>query len=261
MPVNLTGETYALVHADELQPKEWGLGADFEDWWPKIESRLAKFSAVDSPFVLAVSEGTAPRPAIDRFVKDLVLLAKEIPLHESRIAARVEHHGENSVLIMASATALGLGYAGFPYMPDLARTLASAWGIGAEESATHELSPWAKAYLNGLYYFGRYAEMGVAATLVDAQWEAITVRLRAGLTKHYGVADEHMTVFEALAAMDRPRIEKRPLILKDMARTAYHQFMVLRAVKSISSLWRRMWDAWLDPDLNGLTFPPNGAKG
>ena len=44
MPRNVTGETYALIHADELMPKEWGPGARFEEWWPKAEARVAQFS-------------------------------------------------------------------------------------------------------------------------------------------------------------------------------------------------------------------------
>jgi hypothetical protein len=47
----------------------------------------------------------------------------------------------------------------------------------------------------------------------------------------------------------------RPQILEDMARDAYHQSMVRKAVITISSLWRRMWDAWADPQACGLIKP------
>jgi pyrroloquinoline quinone (PQQ) biosynthesis protein C len=260
MPRNLTGETYAVKHADALRPKEWGPGRSFEAWWPEIEERLDRFSALNSPFVEAVSNGTAPRPAIEVFIKDFVILAKEIPLHQSRIAAATDFHGENTVLIMSYGPSLALGYAGFRFLPDLAREFAAACGVGRSDLEAHELTGWAKAYLDALYDFADHVEMGVGATLVDAQWADLAPKLRAGFLQHYGVPEAEAEVFEALTAMDGPRTRMRPIILRDLAQTAYHQSTVRKAVRATTVLWRRMWDAWADPEICGLTFAPEVVR-
>jgi hypothetical protein len=255
MPTNLTGETYALKHAAELKPRQWGAGEPFDIWWPRIEARLAEFAAVDSPFVARIEAGALQRPELETFVKDLVVLAKQLPLHEARFAARANFHGENTVLIMSHGPALALGYAGFRFMPDLAREFAGSLGIGRAALDAHRLTRWPNAFLNGLYDYSSYPEMGIAATLVDAEWAALAGRLKASFTKHYGVPGDKTEVFDALAAMDGPRTRMRPQILEDMARDAYHQSMVRKAVITISSLWRRMWDAWADPQVCGLIKP------
>jgi hypothetical protein len=260
MPRNLTGETYAVKNAETLRPKIWGAGRPFEEWWPEIERRLEQFSAVRSPFVEGVLAGSLPRAQLDLFVKDLVILAKDIPLHESRIAAAGDFHGENTVLIMSHGPALGLGYAGFRFLPDLAREFAGAWSQSPKDLEGHSLSRWPNAFLNTLYDYGRHTEMGIAATLVDAQWEEIARKLRQGFVRHYGVPEDRTEVFDAFAAMDGPRTRMRPEILRDLAQTAYHQSIVRKAVVTTSSLWRRMWDAWADPELCGLTFAPETAR-
>jgi pyrroloquinoline quinone (PQQ) biosynthesis protein C len=260
MPRNLTGETYALKNAASLTPKNWGPGKAFGAWWPEVEARLSKLSATQSTFVKRVETGALPREQLQLFVKDLVILSKQIPLHEARFAARSNFHGEDTVLILSHGPALGLGYAGFRFMPDLAREFAEAYGLLRPDIDAHKLSPWPTAYLNALYDYSSYPEMGIAATMVDAQWAELATRLRSGFVKHYRVAEHKTEIFEALAAMDGPRTKMRPVILEDMARTAYHQSMVRKSVITVTSLWRRMWDAWERPDLCGLIEDTTGSK-
>jgi hypothetical protein len=42
-----------------------------------------------------------------------------------------------------------------------------------------------------------------------------------------------------------------------MARSAYHQSMVRKAVITITSLWRRMWESWENPQVAGFTLRPH----
>jgi hypothetical protein len=257
MPRNLTGETYALKRAAELKPRIWGPGRPFNQWWPEIETRLAEFSAIDTPLVRRIADGSLPRSEAETFVKDLVVLSKDLPLHQTRFAARANFHGEDTVLIMSHAPALALGYAGFRFMPELAREFAQAFGVAQPDLESHRLSRWPAAYLNGLYDYGNYPEMGIASTLVDVQWEPIAKRLQVGFQKHYSVSADKTEIFDAFAAMDGPRAKMRPVILDDMARSAYHQSMVRKAVITITSLWRRMWESWENPQVVGFTLRPH----
>ena len=86
-------------------------------------------------------------------------------MYESRIASATEFLSEDAVLAMCFGPALGLGYAGFRYMPDLAREFVAAYGLGQAEWEEHALSVWPQAYLGALFDFAGQNDRANAVAL------------------------------------------------------------------------------------------------
>lgn len=239
-------KNWIAQHPEKLRPKQWGPGRPTEEFWSRLEGWLAEKDAGRSKLVRAIADGSAPREALRAFAKDLVFLSKELPTVEGRIAALLALHSEASSIMMAYMPCACFGYVAHPYLPDLARRFAGSVGVPAEELDPPAPSDWSRAYTMALYNLGvELMEMGVAGTMVDAQWKGLAPRLKAGLTSHYGVSREDAAVFDALGDMDGPREEYRPILIKDLGQSGYHQFIIEHGLREVSTIWYEMWESWL----------------
>ncbi len=218
-------------------------GIPVPEFWAKMEGLLRAKSAASSPFVKAVADGTAPREAVQRFARDLPLIARDLPLIEGEIASRASLHGVNTVILLSYGSTLAFGYNGFAPLTELAERFAQAMGVN---SSTGQASRRTTVFLACVRSLGlEWLEAGVAATSIDAQWAEVAKVLKAGLQKHYGVPVEALACFDALAAFDGPRTTERPLMLQELAQSGYHQYVVTHAIRESTGVWRHMWDGWL----------------
>jgi hypothetical protein len=210
-------------------------------FWARMEARLAERSALESPFVKAVAEGSAPRESVERFARDLGLIARDLPLIEGEIASRASLHGVNTVILLAYGATLAFGYNGRPPLVDSVARFAEALSVKPGPASRRT-----GVFLSCMRSLGlEWLEAGVAATSIDAQWSALAPVLKDGLAKHYGVAAEALVCFDTLAAFDGPRTSERPLLIQEIAVSGYHQYVVSHAVREATSVWRHMWDGWL----------------
>lgn len=213
------------------------------EFWTRMEGLLRAKSAVDSPFVKAIADGTAPRESVQRFARDLCLIARDLPLIEGEIASRASLHGVNTVILLSYGSTLAFGYNGFAPLTELAEKFAQAMGVNSTTGAASRRTTVFLACIRSLGL--EWLEAGVAATSIDAQWADVAKVLKAGLQKHYGIAAESLACFDALAAFDGPRTSERPLMLQELAQSGYHQYVVTHAIRESTAVWRHMWDGWL----------------
>lgn len=236
-----------------LKPRREALPVDA--FWTRVEGLLAARSALAGTFLASVEAGTASRESLRRFARDLCVLAHELPLIEGEIASRAALHGVDTVILLSYGATLAFGYNGRPPLVELTRRFATA--IGAETAGPP--SRRVSIYLSCLRSLGlEWLEAGVAATCVDAQWTEAAPRLKAGLARHYGVAAADLECFDAWAAFDGPRGTERPLLVKDLGASGYHQHVITHAVRESSAVWRHMWDGWAStpPEEDALGAAP-----
>lgn len=252
-----TGDAvWATEHSGLLAHKPRGAPRPAAEFWAGVEEILEGRAALRSPFVLGVAAGTAPRAALARFATDLVFLSGELPLAEGIAAAHATWHGVETVTMLSHGMAVATGFCGEPELRNLALDLAVALGVDREAAAAHvpELGSPTAMFATVFAGFAEFSlEVGVAATMVDAQWEGLARRLQEGLATHYGLEPADLRVFDALARFDGPRTEHRPRLLAELAGSGYHQHVIDRAVREIALMWEHMWAAW------GTTTESGGA--
>jgi hypothetical protein len=229
--------------------KSRGAARPVDAFWAEMEGLLAAKSALASPFVQQVVDGSAPRESLQRFARDLCVLASELPLIEGEIASRAALHGVDTVILLSYGTTLAFGYAtpafgfsGRAPLPELTQRLAQALGVPDAGAASRRAS----IFLSCMRSLGlEWLEAGVAATSIDSQWAALAPRLKSGLREHYAVPEQALECFDAWGAFDGPRTTERPLLLKELGQSGYHQYVITHAIRESSSVWRHMWDGWL----------------
>ena len=236
-----------------LKPRREAMPVDA--FWTRIEGLLAARSALASPFVAAVESGTASRESLQRFARDLCVLANELPFVEGEIASRAALHGVDTVILLSYGATLAFGYNGRPPLVELSRRLARSLGAPEKGPASRRVN----IYLSCLRSLGlEWLEAGVAATCVDAQWTDAAPRLKAGLAGHYGVAEADLECLDAWAAFDGPRATERPLLVRELGQSGYHQHVITHAVRESTAVWRHMWDGWAStpPEEDAVTAAP-----
>jgi len=222
--------------------KSRGAARPVEAFWTQMEGLLAAKSALASPFVQQVEAGAAPRESVQRFARDLCVLAKELPLIEGEIASRAALHGVDTVILLSYGATLAFGYNGRPPLTETTQRFAQALGVPASPVASRRVS----IFLSCMRSLGlEWLEAGVAATCIDSQWSSLAPALKSSLQKNYGVAPEALECFDAWADFDGPRRSERPALLKELGQSGYHQYVITHAVRESSSVWRHMWDGWL----------------
>src|SRR5262245_33086105 len=94
-----------------------------------MEARLRERSALESPFVRAVADGSAPRESVERFARDLALIARDLPLIEGEIASRASLHGVNTVILLSYGATLAFGYNGQAPLAESVARFGDALGV------------------------------------------------------------------------------------------------------------------------------------
>lgn len=247
-------EVWAAANAALLAHRPRGAPRPVPEFWAEIEDVLAVRHALRSSFVVGVQAGTAPLSSVTRFALDLVFLARELPLAEGVAAGHATWHGVETVTMLSHGMALATGFYGEPELRSLALDLAASLGSDRESAAAHvpEIGSPTAMFTTVFAGFAEFSlEVGVAATMVDAQWPDVAGALRQGLAEHYGVEPSGLRVFDALARFDGPRTEHRPRLLQELAGSGYHQHVIDRAVREITLMWDRMWTDWAADDRGG----------
>jgi hypothetical protein len=220
-----------------------GPGASEADFWQEVEALLAQRPAVDAAFVAAVADGSALLESIREFAHDLRALARDLPLIQGEIASRAALHGTNTVILLSQGATLAFGYQEQPPLVELVEKFAKA--VGVERSPDEEPSLPASAFLVCVRSLGlEWFEAGVATMLVDRDWSRAAPALRAGLERHYGIVASDLACFDVLAALPGDRATQVPVLLREIARSAYHQHVVTHAVRETVTLWNYLWDGW-----------------
>lgn len=247
-------ESWASRHPEvhEHRPKNAALDRPADDFLAELKGILDAQHAQESGFVQAVARGEASLEELRVFARDLIVLAREIPLIEGLIAAQGTWHSPALVTMLSSGQALGAGYAGFAPLEDLAKRFSAALGIPERrEHDTSDGDPFSplKAYLLVLTEMADGGlEIGVAATAVDEQWAAVAEALEKGCRRHYRVSDADLEVFQALSAFDDPRTKSRWRLLAELAQGGFHRYAIRRSVQETAATWRNMWNSWSSRD-------------
>ena len=84
----------------------------------------------------------------------------------------------------------------------------------------------------------------VATMLVDAQWREVAPALARGLEDHYAVPAEALACFGILEKLPGHRASEIPALLREIARSAYHQKVVDHALRETLTLWDYLWVGW-----------------
>lgn len=223
-----------------------GAGRPPEEFGTMLEALVDSFISDSSPTVASIAEGELPRPALARFVADLHPLIARAGTIDGQVAVTGDWHGLETVVRLTHPEAVVYGY----WQDDhsvLDRLLDLAESLGEDREETRRREPSAEV---GMYLRMREVwaqsgfEVALASTFPEGEWRVVADALADGLVRHYGVPEEAAGALRALAAIDSLRARDRPAILVDVARSAYHQRAIVRAVRESFSVWRYMWDQW-----------------
>ena len=226
-----------------------------DDFGSCVDAMVAARPAANSEFVRSVAAGVASIEAVRVFAQDLRAIAKDLPLIQGEIASRAALHGVDTVILLSHGATLAFGYQSHPPLVDLADRFANA--VGVVDPPGWEPTLATTAYLVCVRSLGlEWMEAGITTMLVDRDWADAAAALASGLRDHYGISVDDLACLSALADFSGPRTRAVPALLSEIARSAYHQKLVLHALRETVTLWTNLWDSWAsDSDVIPATSP------
>jgi len=230
-------------------------------FWQSVEKRLAEGSAAKSAFVRTVADGSAPIESVREFAHDLRTLCRELPLIQGEIASRAALHGIDTVILLSEGATLAFGYQGEPPLGELVERFATA--VGSERPHDEAPALPTSAFLTCVRSLGLEGlEGGVATMLVDDEWRTIAPMLAKGLEEHYAIPASELACFAVLERYSGHRSTEVPALLREIARSAYHQKLVEHGLRETLTVWGYLWEGWaMGKDLIRLKPPTSGGKG
>lgn len=253
--------------AEVIQPYEpEGPGLSPDQFRVQLETMLANQDGAAHEFVKAVYVGTAPRERVTGFAADLHALVVRGAALDGLVAFAGDWHGLDMVVRLTHPVAVAFGY--WDVGPTASTTIADATldlaaGLGLDRKDVIQREPSTPVAM-WLRMREAWAQQGLEAALATSapqfQWAQAGSALAEGLVGHYGVSEEAAVVLHRMARVNEIVSRDWLAILTDVARSRYHQRVILRALRESISLWAYVWRQWMNGDAAPLTATLNTTR-